>query len=140
MHSAASTASGTCTAPIYIPADAFIHQRPPEYADQVVPSQQPQTPSPINYASEVEVSTTSVAVHYEDEQHQPVTVMEIPVTTIDPKGLGGRGCSKVVVETVKSIPMDGTSQVTATSATTSEAGGYELISPEGIKEIDFTMF
>jgi len=49
-----------------------------------------------------------------------------------PKGLN-RGCSKVVVETVKSIPMDQASAGTS----------YELISHEGLngmKEIDFTMF
>lgn len=102
------------------------------------------TPSPTNMinhcASEVEISTAdTTAIHYE----APVTVMEVPiqVANLDPKsaGLAGRGCSKVVVETVKSIPMESSGVVTATSSE-GTTGCYELISHDGIKEIDFTMF
>ena len=67
--------------------------------------------------------------------------MEVPIavhhaniaaTDLNPKGLVGRGCSKVVVETVKSIPMDcAHSTVTAAS---DHAGSYELITHDGIKE------
>ena len=69
--------------------------------------------------------------------------MEVPIHTVaslDPKGLSGRGCSKVVVETVKSIPMDdGVCTVTATNA--EHAQTYEILSHhDGNKEIDFTMF
>lgn len=90
-------------------------------------------------ASEVEITTAdTTAIHYE----APVAVMEVPiqVANLDPKsaaGLAGRGCSKVVVETVKSIPMESSGVVTAEGTS---AGCYELISHDGIKEIDFTMF
>ena len=111
----------------------------PSY-DQVVPNHH-HTPSPPDCASEIEISTGPpvglnevVGGYY----GSPVAVMEIPLAHLDPKGLTGRGCSKVVVETVKSIPMDGAVGVTATSGT--ESAAYELISSDGIKEIDFTMF
>ena len=126
--------------------------------DQVVPNDPHNTPSPpnvphiINCASEVEISSCGNDVvqqgHVNFETATgPVTVMEVPIAVhhaniadVNPKGqLSGRGCSKVVVETVKSIPMDcAHSTVTATSEHT--GNGYELISHEGIKEIDFTMF
>merc|ERR1712018_380008 len=97
-------------------------------------------------AGEVEVSTT--LVQYEDEGQPPI-LMEVPISnggpvatvSIDPKGLN-RGCSKVVVETVKSIPMDAGGCVTATTTEASAGGHYELMSHgmDGMKKIDFAMF
>ena len=123
--------------------------------DQVVPND-PHNPTPspphiINCASEVEITSSNEVVQTQahvnfETPTGPVTVMEVPIavhhanipTDLNPKGLVGRGCSKVVVETVKSIPMDfAHSTVTAAS---DHAGSYELISHDGSKEIDFTMF
>jgi hypothetical protein len=137
----------------------YQQQQQQHHSDQVVPSHH-QTPSPPatanlitdpNCASEVEVSTT--LVQYEDENHQPI-VMEVPiinqcgsavhatVSVVDPKGLYGRGCSKVVVETVKSIPMDEGGAVSAANNGNYEHYQHheEVASLNGMKEIDFTMF
>ena len=68
------------------------------------------------------------------------TVGSVATVSIDPKGLNGRGCSKVVVETVKSIPMhDAGGCVTSES---NVVGNYELMTHDmnGMKEIDFAMF
>ena len=132
--------------------------------DQVVPNDPHNhaTPSPpavphiINCASEVEISSCGNEVvqqghvsfeHAVTTGPPQVTVMEVPIaihhaniTAVDvnPKGLN-RGCSKVVVEKIQSIPMDcGHGAVTATSD--HHTGSYELISADGMKEIDFTMF
>ena len=150
--------SGSSPAPcsastIYIPADPATftlaprphdpaHQPQDQCYDQVVPNQGGVTAC----AGEVEVSTT--LVQYEDEGQPPI-LMEVPISnggpvatvSIDPKGLN-RGCSKVVVETVKSIPMDAGGCVTATTTEASAGGHYELMSHgmDGMKEIDFAMF
>ena len=163
-----SASPNSASSAIYIPADAFatIAGRPHEAAvtattcgqlhhhhthahhvqecfDQVVPS----TGGGVSScAGEVEVSTT--LVQYEDEGQPPI-LMEVPISngtvgsvatvSIDPKGLNGRGCSKVVVETVKSIPMDAGGCVTSES---NVVGNYELMTHDmnGMKEIDFAMF
>ena len=131
--------------------------------DQVVPNDPHNhaTPSPpavphiINCASEVEISSCGnevvqqghVSFEHAVTTGPQVTVMEVPIAVhthayitavdVNPKGLN-RGCSKVVVEKIQSIPMDcGHGAVTATSDHT---GSYELISADGMKEIDFTMF
>lgn len=158
-YSPTAVTQGTSPTPstIYIPAaDAgtFTVARPHEATltqsahstdqcfDQVVPNQ-----GVTACAGEVEVSTT--LVQYEDEGQPPI-LMEVPISnggpvatvSIDPKGLN-RGCSKVVVETVKSIPMDAGGCVTATTTEAGTAGGhYELMSHDmnGMKEIDFAMF
>ena len=128
------------------------HAHHQECFDQVVPgngsSQHNEAVS--SCAGEVEVSTT--LVQYEDEGHPPI-LMEVPISngavgsvatvSIDPKGLNGRGCSKVVVETVKSIPMDAGGCVTAATTESNVVGGnYELMTHDmnGMKEIDFAMF
>ena len=113
-----------------------------ECYDQVVPNPH-HSPHIPNCATEVEVSSNDNQCN-----SSPAVVMQVPITNSSsvatvsvmtpeaanhsPKGLN-RGCSKVVVETVKSIPMDQASAGTS----------YELISHEGLngmKEIDFTMF
>lgn len=113
-----------------------------ECYDQVVPNHNSNNPIQ-NCATEVEVSSNG-------NQCSNNVVMQVPITNSSsvatvsvmaepqtPKGSPQTriGCSKVVVETVKSIPMD---QAEAGNATS-----YELISHEGLngmKEIDFTMF
>ena len=123
------------------------HAHYQECFDQVVPNPAEAVSS---CAGEVEVSTT--LVQYEDEGQPPI-LMEVPISngtvgsvatvSIDPKGLNGRGCSKVVVETVKSIPMDAGGCVTAATSESNVVGGnYELMTHDmnGMKEIDFAMF
>ena len=135
-------------------ATGHIYMGPVDHAfrdcyDQVVPNN---LQSPPNCASEVEVSTggqTEAPLEAVEQvetngQTNPV-VMQVPLTNsgsvatvsvMDPKGLAGRGCSKVVVETVKSIPMEATGAAGVTAS-------CEFISHEGLngmKEIDFTMF
>ena len=166
-NSAVTVTSGSSPTPcsastIYIPADpatfalaprphdpsgmetpsSSAHQPQDQCYDQVVPNHGGVTAC----AGEVEVSTT--LVQYEDEGQPPI-LMEVPISnggpvatvSIDPKGLN-RGCSKVVVETVKSIPMDAGGCVTATTTEASAGGHYELMSHgmDGMKEIDFAMF
>jgi len=135
-----STYSVGSNSQIYIGDHAFR-----ECYDQVVPNN---LQSPPNCATEVEVSSNEAvleATPTSQEGPNPV-VMQVPITNsssvatvsvMDPKGLSGRGCSKVVVETVKSIPME------ATGVASGGVASYELISHEGLngmKEIDFTMF
>lgn len=130
-----TSVSASTASPIYIPS-----------YDQVVPNQSPQT-TVQSCVGEVEISTEAVSastasnIHYD----QPVTVhMEVPiqVANLDPKNHSqvNRGCSKVVVESVKSIPME--IAPTTAASTTGEAAQatYELNLPDGMKEIDFTMF
>lgn len=117
-----------------------------ECYDQVVPNHNnSNNPNLQNCATEVEVSS----VETNNQCSNPNVVMQVPITNSSsvatvsvmaeaPKGSLSTtriGCSKVVVETVKSIPMDQADGASATS--------YELISHEGLngmKEIDFTMF